>query len=203
MSACCSLQETEVISEPFESCASKSHFRRLSWSPDGSALCATHAFKSKKNIAAVLDRATWSNDVKFVGHQGVVTCARFNPKLLATDAAPDKEFACCAVGGDDATVSIWLAHMARPLAVIVDCFDASVTDLSWSANSSILLASSLDGSICCFQFETGEIGMPISDVRQSKLLQAKVSVRLLAAYWWLARCLLPCSRTDRGYRACR
>lgn len=81
-------QEAEVISEPFEACASTSHFRRLSWSPDGSALCATHAFKSKKNIAAVLDRATWSNDVKFVGHQGVVTSARFNPKLLGTEANP-------------------------------------------------------------------------------------------------------------------
>lgn len=79
-------QEAEVISEPFEACASTSHFRRLSWSPDGSALCATHAFSSKKNIAAVLDRATWSNDVKFVGHQSVVTSARFNPKLLGREA---------------------------------------------------------------------------------------------------------------------
>lgn len=72
------------MTEPFESCASTSHFRRLSWSPDGSALCATHAFKSKKNIGALLDRTTWSNDVKFVGHQGVVTSARFNPRLLGT-----------------------------------------------------------------------------------------------------------------------
>lgn len=72
------------MSEPFESCASKSHFRRLSWSPDGSVLCATHAFKSKKNIAALLNRSTWTDDLKFVGHQGVVTCARFNPKLLGT-----------------------------------------------------------------------------------------------------------------------
>ncbi|TYZ65987.1 hypothetical protein PybrP1_007267 [[Pythium] brassicae (nom. inval.)] len=64
-------QDIEVIAELFEACASTSHFRRLSWSPNGLALCATHAFRSKKNIAAVLDRATWSNNVKFVGHQGV------------------------------------------------------------------------------------------------------------------------------------
>lgn len=95
--------------------------------------------------------------------------------FVVTETAPDTEFACCAVGGDDATVSIWLAHLARPLVVVKDCFDASVTDLSWSAHESILLASSLDGSICCFRFEEGEIGHPISDVRQSKLLQAKVS----------------------------
>lgn len=95
--------------------------------------------------------------------------------FVVTEAAPDTEFACCAVGGDDATVSIWLAHLARPLVVVKDCFDASVTDLSWSAHESILLASSLDGSICCFRFEEEEIGHPISDVRQSKLLQAKVS----------------------------
>ncbi|GMF11501.1 unnamed protein product [Phytophthora lilii] len=75
-------QESDVVTEPFEGCASTSHFRRLSWSPDGSVLCATHAFSSKKNIAALLNRGSWTNDLKFVGHQGVVTSARFNPKLL-------------------------------------------------------------------------------------------------------------------------
>ncbi|EGZ20517.1 hypothetical protein PHYSODRAFT_313159 [Phytophthora sojae] len=167
-------QESDVVTEPFEGCASTSHFRRLAWSPDGSVLCATHAFSSKKNIAALLNRGSWTNDLKFVGHQGVVTSARFNPKLLVTKVDPDKEFACCAVGGEDATVSIWLAHLARPLAVIKDCFDSSVTDLTWSSSQSLLLACSLDGSICCFQFGGDEIGTPISDAQQSKLLQAKL-----------------------------
>ncbi|DBA04179.1 TPA: hypothetical protein N0F65_004287 [Lagenidium giganteum] len=170
-------QEAEVISEPFESCATTSHFRRLSWSPDGSALCATHAFSSKKNIGAILNRTTWANEVKFVGHQGVVTTARFNPKLLVADAAPDKEYACCAIGGDDATVSIWLAQLARPLAVIKDCFDSSVTDLTWSSSGYLLLACSLDGTICCFQFDSTEIGKPITLARQSKLLQSKYGDR--------------------------
>ena len=91
-----------------------------------------------------------------------------------TASDPDKEFACCAVGGEDATVSIWLAHLARPLAVIKDCFDSSVTDLTWSSSKSLLLACSLDGSVCCCQFGRDEIGTPISDAQQSKLLQAKV-----------------------------
>ncbi|CAI5711024.1 unnamed protein product [Hyaloperonospora brassicae] len=170
-------QEADIVTEPFEGCASTSHFRRLSWSPDGSVLCATHAFSSKKNIAALLNRGSWTNDLKFVGHQGVVTSARFNPKLLVTAADPDKEFACCAVGGEDATVSIWLAHLARPLAVIKDCFESSVTDLTWSSSQSLLLACSLDGSVCCFQFGGDEIGTPISDAQQSKLLQAKYGSR--------------------------
>uniref|UniRef100_A0AAV1TER0 Protein HIRA n=1 Tax=Peronospora matthiolae TaxID=2874970 RepID=A0AAV1TER0_9STRA len=170
-------QESDVVTEPFEGCASTSHFRRLSWSPDGSVLCATHAFSSKKNIAALLNRGSWTNELKFVGHQGVVTSARFNPKLLVTASDPDKEFACCAVGGEDATVSIWLAHLARPLAVIKDCFDSSVTDLTWSSSKSLLLACSLDGSVCCFQFGRDEIGTPISDAQQSKLLQAKYGNR--------------------------
>ncbi|KAE9030405.1 hypothetical protein PR001_g10003 [Phytophthora rubi] len=170
-------QESDVVTEPFEGCASTSHFRRLAWSPDGSVLCATHAFSSKKNIAALLNRGSWTNDLKFVGHQGVVTSARFNPKLLVTKADPDKEFACCAVGGEDATVSIWLAHLARPLAVVKDCFDSSVTDLTWSSAQSLLLACSLDGSICCFQFGEDEIGTPIPDAQQSKLLQAKYGSR--------------------------
>jgi protein HIRA/HIR1 len=91
-----------------------------------------------------------------------------------TKADPEKQFACCAVGGEDATVSIWLAQLARPLAGIKDCFDSSVTDLTWSSSQSLLLACSLDGSICCFQFGGDEIGTPISDAEQSKLLQAKV-----------------------------
>ncbi|TDH72336.1 uncharacterized protein CCR75_003423 [Bremia lactucae] len=170
-------QQSDVVTEPFEECASTSHFRRLSWSPDGSVLCATHAFSSKKNIASLLNRGSWTNDVKFVGHQGVVTSTRFNPKLLVSKADPDKEFACCAVGGEDATVSIWLAHLARPLAVIKDCFESSVTDLAWSSSQSLLLACSLDGSVCCFKFAHDEIGTPISDAQQSKLLQAKYGSR--------------------------
>jgi protein HIRA/HIR1 len=167
-------QEAHSITEPFESCTSASHFRRLSWSPDGSAVCATHAFRSKQDVAALLNRHTWSNEVNFVGHRGVVTTVRFNGKLLVKKNVPDKEFACCAVGGDDATVSIWLAQVARPLAVVKDCFDASVTDLTWSYDGYTLLACSLDGTICCFQFNEEEIGAPITTERQSKLLQTKV-----------------------------
>ncbi|RLN88647.1 hypothetical protein BBJ28_00011706 [Nothophytophthora sp. Chile5] len=206
--------ETDVVTEPFEACASTSHFRRLSWSPDGSVLCATHASNSRKNIAALLNRDTWTNDVKFVGHQSVVTSARFNPKLLGallpfascrlfseshlfstrrcfvvTEADPENEFACCAVGGKDATVSIWLAHLARPLTVVKGCFDASVTDLTWSSAQSLLLACSLDGSICCFQFGGDEIGTPISDSQQSKLLQGKVRRSFYRDFESLERCL--------------
>lgn len=97
-----------------------------------------------------------------------------NTLVSVTTDDPDNEYACCAIGGEDATVSIWLAHLARPLAVIKNCFNAPVTDLSWSTNQSLLLACGLDGTICCFQFEDDEIGAPISDAEQSKLLQAKV-----------------------------
>ncbi|KAI9905227.1 hypothetical protein PsorP6_014180 [Peronosclerospora sorghi] len=59
-------QEADIVTEPFEGCASKSQFRRLSWSPDGSILCATHAFSSKKNIAALLNRGSWANDLNLL-----------------------------------------------------------------------------------------------------------------------------------------
>ncbi|ETW08827.1 hypothetical protein, variant [Aphanomyces invadans] len=161
----------EKISGPFEQGTTTSHFRRLSWAPDGSLVCGTHAFKSKQNVAALIERKTWRNDVNFVGHRGVVTSARFNPRLLAKTA--NKEFACCALGGDDCTVSVWLADVARPLAVVKDCFDASVTDLSWSYDGHTLLCASLDGSICFFQFTPDELGNPISRQQQSRLLQQR------------------------------
>ncbi|RHY11857.1 hypothetical protein DYB25_008321 [Aphanomyces astaci] len=74
----------EKISSPFEDGTTTSHFRRLSWAPDGSLVCGTHAFKSKQNVAALIERKTWTNDVNFVGHRGVVTSARFNQRLLGT-----------------------------------------------------------------------------------------------------------------------
>lgn len=43
----------------------------------------------------------------------------------------EKDFACCAVGGNDCTISIWLTAVSRPLAIVKDCFDNAVTDLSW------------------------------------------------------------------------
>ncbi|OQR90005.1 hypothetical protein THRCLA_09472 [Thraustotheca clavata] len=162
----------ERIQTPFELCASSSHFRRLSWSPDGSLICATHAHKSKQDVGALVERKSWVNEVNFVGHRGVVTTARFNPRLLAKKST-NKEFTCCALGGDDCTVSIWLADVARPLAVVKDCFDASVTDLSWSHDGFTLFSSSLDGSICFFQFTADELGTPITPQQQSRLLQQK------------------------------
>jgi protein HIRA/HIR1 len=146
-----------MIQAPFDACTGTSHFRRLSWSPDGSLICATHAHKSKQDVGALIARKTWKNDVNFVGHRGVITTARFNPRLLAKTQLHRKHanetttFACCALGGDDCTVSIWLADDARPLAVVKDCFDASVTDLSWSWDGYSLLSTSLDGSLCFFQ----------------------------------------------------
>ncbi|OQS00635.1 hypothetical protein ACHHYP_03257 [Achlya hypogyna] len=161
----------EKIETPFEHCATTSHFRRLSWAPDGSLICATHAHKSKQDVGALIERKSWTNEVNFVGHRGVVTAARFNPRLLAKGSNSD--FACCALGGDDCTVSIWLAHVARPLAVVKDCFDASVTDLSWSHDGFTLLSASLDGSMCFFQFTADELGEPIAPQQQSRLLQQK------------------------------
>lgn len=73
--------------------------------------------------------------------------------------------------------------------MIKNCFNAPVTDLSWSTNAALLLACSLDGSLCCFQFDDGEIGTPISDADQSKLLQAKVS-KAMDAFQAIERCIL-------------
>nr|CCA16712.1 conserved hypothetical protein [Albugo laibachii Nc14]CCA21817.1 conserved hypothetical protein [Albugo laibachii Nc14] len=169
-----SWEETEVLSEPFESCASSSHFRRICWSPDGSVLCTTHAFSSKQNVAALFNRTTWANELNLVGHKGVVTTCRFNRQLFrACPTEIDHEYACCAVGSDDATISIWLAKLARPLVVVTECFQACVTDLSWSNDGYILLVSSLDGSICCFQFSESEIGKPIAGIEQSRILQTR------------------------------
>ena len=65
------------IVAPFqEAPESSSFFRRVSWSPDGSYMCASNAYKSNKPIAAIINRKRWEQEVEFVGHTGPVVVVR-------------------------------------------------------------------------------------------------------------------------------
>ena len=128
-------------------------------------------------MAPLIERGgEWENQIDFVGHQSAITCARFNPRLLRKEKS-GKEFACCAIGGEDRTISIWLAQVSRPLAIIKDCFTGSVTDLCWSTAGNVVLGSSIDGSLCCFRFEANEIGQPVPQDEQNRLLFRKFGTR--------------------------
>jgi protein HIRA/HIR1 len=60
-------------------------FKRLSWSPDGTALCVTAATKSEKSIAVILKRNEWISVADLVGHATDVLSARFLPLVLSNN----------------------------------------------------------------------------------------------------------------------
>ena len=65
----------------------------------------------------------------------------------------------CAVGSQDATLSIWMTAQSRPVAIIRNLFEAEISDLTWNSTGEgplggrVLFACSLEGSIACLQFE--------------------------------------------------
>ena len=56
-------------------------------------------------------------------------------------------------------MTVWTTAGSRPLCIIKNAFKQSVSDLSWSADGSTLVAASLDGTVAFFRFERcGEVG---------------------------------------------
>ena len=165
-------QEDARITTPFEGCKAQSFFRRLDWAPDGLHLCVTHAFKAPSQVASILNRDSWREEgqeqgggggggvseskkaVELVGHRAPIVASRYNPALfvkargtkLTKQSNPPTS--CCAIGTQDASLSVWMAGKGRPLAIINNAFDRSISDLAWSPDGTTLLAASLDGTLC-------------------------------------------------------
>ncbi|RQM19236.1 hypothetical protein B5M09_010178 [Aphanomyces astaci] len=135
----------KVISTARSSCVAD--VQDLAWSPDDRMLATCSIDNSILIWSMDHLSSVMTHPIQHLsGHQGWVKGVAWDPV--------GKEFACCALGGDDCTVSVWLADVSRPVAVIKECFDASVTDLSWSFDGFTLLSASLDGTICVFQVRT-------------------------------------------------
>ena len=189
-----------VVEEPFQGAPTVSTVRRLGWSPDGKTICASHAFKHPRHVASIVERTTWTSQLNLVGHETAVGAVRFNNRLFSKDKKGKKNAsssstsssknklryrACCAIGSQDATLSVWMAGMPRALAIVHKLFDAEISDLSWNSGGSggdglCLFACSLDGSVCCLQFEIGDLGdiSPVSKTKErlKALYGASVSV---------------------------
>ena len=169
--------EAARVEAPFQRSTGKTLFRRLTWSPDGQFLCCPHAFKKPANIGVVLRRPTgtagndeWAEECDFVGHNAPVGVCAFNQAIFRRDDKPDP-YCCCAVGGQDCLISVWLTSRPKPLVVVKDIFEQDVLDLAWTPDGYCLLACSMDGTLATARFERKELGGAIPPQEQQALLR--------------------------------
>ncbi len=80
---------------------------------------------------------------------------RWNPRLYKTTTPNGtvRYFSVCAVGSVDASLSLWSSCRPSPLLYLHGFFSEDVVDLDWSADGSILVASSHDGTVCLLKFD--------------------------------------------------
>lgn len=77
----------KVISKPFDSAVYKENsmafFLRISWSPCGTQLLATNAFKKPgAHVAPMFSReSAFEDQIEFIGHREPVVSTRFSPRL--------------------------------------------------------------------------------------------------------------------------
>ncbi|KAJ3132949.1 HIR complex subunit [Physocladia obscura] len=177
------------ISAPFAQSSSSTFFRRLSWSPDGSCIVAANGENANMPIAPVINRDdNWSCDVSLIGHQLPIEVVCFNPltfeiEIPDPDAAENTQegervatkkviSSVCAIAGQDCGISIWWT--ARPFAAasVLDVFNHTVLDLSWSSDGFTLYACSYDGSVVALTFSKNEFGIPVSpEATESTLMK--------------------------------
>ncbi len=129
------------ITEPLESCAVSTFFRRLSWSPDGQSLCITHA-KSEDAIPVgiVIQRGKWDDfKTMLVGHSKVLFISRFSPCLYR--GKHKKHYSLVALGGLDGLVSVWRNDKSTSVLVLRKLFKKSPSDIAWGHDGLSLFIS--------------------------------------------------------------
>eukprot|EP00949_MAST-11_sp_MAST-11-sp1_P001533 g1533.t1 len=169
-----------IIHEPFEGAGGddNSFFRRISWCPDGKYICVTNAVKGPRQVASIVTRGKWTSAIQFVGHESTVVASSFCGRLFAPASSKgtsaQNAFCYCAVASMDSTVSIWSTNRSRPLVIVQNLFERSVSDIAWNNdNGKTLFVTGTDGTLACLHFGEGEIGV-IQDRKDQKELLRKL-----------------------------
>lgn len=155
-----------TISAPFKSSPLTTYFRRCSWSPDGNHIAAANAVNGPVSSVAIIERSRWDSEINLIGHEGPTEVCMFSPRLFHTEKPIESGSSngsgplvtVIASAGQDKTLSIWNTNSSRPVVILQDLAAKSISDLAWTPEGQTLFAASLDGSIVCARFETGELG---------------------------------------------
>ena len=162
----------------FEKAISNSFFRRLHWAPDGETLVCPHAYQQPSHTATVLDRSDFESKFDLVGHKQAVVCVRFSPAIYERgEGAAKSKLTVIAVGSKDNKMTVWTTGQTKPLAIVRDCFEQSVVDISWGAKGDCLMAASLDGTVTFLEFADQELGRPLSAAAHESYLTDKYGAR--------------------------
>ncbi|GAX12012.1 protein HIRA/HIR1 [Fistulifera solaris] len=182
------------------STSNQSLFRRLSWSTDGSFLCATNAVVRHKNVASTIRREGWNvgaDSANLVGHKQPVVVSRHASYLLdgrrkkensEEDEDHEPEAATLlALGDRRGFVTVWSTKKSRPIFKL-QCSESrcTVTDLAWGKYGSgkdiqdmVLLVSLLDGQVVAIQFHVpDELGPFLSSEDQARVFQLRYGIEM-------------------------
>lgn len=149
------------ITDPFLRSPETIMFRRPSWSSDGSLLIGSAASNSGMHIPLLIEREKWTHSYFPVGHKAWVSVTASNPSVFATPNGTP--YLCYALADVSPVLTVWATNQDSARLAIGHCMDKPVTDLRWSPNGSLLLLTSLDGTILVIEFAEGELGRQLSE----------------------------------------
>ncbi|CAD5113360.1 DgyrCDS2532 [Dimorphilus gyrociliatus] len=160
----------EKLRKMFYDDTMKSFFRRLSFSPDGNLLVVPSGYvecdeNDNVNTTFVLGRHSWTKPIMHLPVIGKTTLAvRFCPKLfkLREPEAGNKIFdlpyrMIFAVASEESVV-LYDTQQTHPFSLISNIHYQQLTDLTWSADATLLIIASSDGYVSIVTFEKGELG---------------------------------------------
>ncbi|OBT79239.1 hypothetical protein VF21_01741 [Pseudogymnoascus sp. 05NY08] len=171
-----------TIANPFKSSPLTTYFRRCSWSPDGNHIAAANSVNGPVSSVAIINRSLWDSDIALIGHEGPVEVCAFAPRLFSSRAQGPEDTdangfntqpltSVIACAGQDKALTVWNTSTSRPLVIVQDLAQKSISDLAWTPDGRTLVVTSLDGTILAVAFELGDLGYVARIEENDKVLQ--------------------------------
>lgn len=156
------------IMHPFVAGSTSAVFMRPSWSPDGGYLCFVGCISEGIHVASVVKRNQWTNIRKvlnIVGHDAAISVAKFSNSVHKRGMETTQLLA---LGCQSGKLSVW-ALEDSPILILENLFESQVTDICWSKDNKVILASSTEGKVRGISLDFAHvIGASVISKQQTK-----------------------------------